>query len=123
MGDINIHVNKPSKPDVSRYLSSLEEHDMKQYVNKPTHRSGNILDHVIRRPEDNLLLSQASCVVTPFKYGSDHHMIQCKINKSKPLPERKVFTSRSYKDLDMSAFTSDLGEATRCILSLDTSDS
>ena len=40
MGDINIHVNKPAKPDVSRYLSSLEEHDMKQYVNKPTH------DHV-----------------------------------------------------------------------------
>ena len=123
MGDINIHVNKPSKPDVSRYLSSLEEHDMKQYVNKPTHRSGNILDHVICRPEDNLLLPQASCVVTPFRYGSDHHMIQCKINKSKPLPERRVLTARSYKDLDMSAFTSDLGEETRCILSLDYSDS
>ena len=50
-------------------------------------------------------------------------MIQCKINKSKPLPERRVFTSRSYKDLDMSAFTSDLREASRCILFLDNADS
>ena len=32
MGDTNIHINKPSKPDVSRYLSPLEEHDTKQYV-------------------------------------------------------------------------------------------
>ncbi len=119
MGDINIHVNKPSKPDVARYLLSLAEHDMKQYSNKPTHKCGNILDHLICRPEDNILSSQASCVVTPFRYGSDHNMIQSKINRLKPLPERRVFTSRSYKDLDMAAFTSDLGEATQCVLSME----
>tara|TARA_B110000881_G_scaffold40031_1_gene32496 strand:+ start:158 stop:3112 length:2955 start_codon:yes stop_codon:yes gene_type:complete len=118
MGDINIHVNKPSKPDVARYLSLLAEHDFKQYANKPTHKKGNILDHIICRPEDHLLLSQASCVVTPFRYGSDHHMIQCNINRSKPKPERRVFTSRSYKDLDMETFTSDLDKATRCVLSV-----
>ncbi|XP_072030516.1 uncharacterized protein [Amphiura filiformis] len=116
MGDLNVHVNKPSKPDVSRYLTSLTEHDLKQYVDKPTHISGNILDHVICRPEDNLL---SSCTVLPFRYGSDHHMIQCTINRLKPPPERRVFTSRSYKDLDLISFTSDLGNATQCILSMD----
>jgi hypothetical protein len=122
MGDINVHVNKPSKPDVASYLTSLAEHDLKQYVNKPTHRSGNILDHVICRPEDELLPSQASCIVSPFRYGSDHHMIQCRVNRSKPLPERRVVTSRSYKDLDMPLFTSDLAEATKCVLSNDDPD-
>jgi hypothetical protein len=122
MGDMNVHVNKPSKLDVSRYLGTLAEHDLKQYVNRPTHICGNILDHIICRPEDGLLRSHASCVVSPFRYGSDHHMIECRLTKSKPSPDRRVFTSRSFKDLNMNLLNSDLTKATQCILSSDDPD-
>ena len=60
MGDMNVQVNKPSKPDISRYLTSINEHNFKQYVSGPTHKFGNTLDHVICHPDDDLLVS---CVV------------------------------------------------------------
>ena len=53
LGDLNIHVNKPHKCDVARYLASLAEHDMHQFVTKPTHKHGNTLDHIICRPADD----------------------------------------------------------------------
>ena len=116
MGDMNVQVNKPSKPDVSRYLASVNEHNFKQYVNGPTHKFGNSLDHVICHPDDDLLVS---CVVCLGRYGSDHHIIECQVNRSKPPPERRSFTTRCYKDLDIDIFKSDLVGAIQPILCTD----
>ena len=109
-------INKPSKPDVSRYLASVNEHNFKQYVNGPTHKFGNTLDHVICHEDDDLLVS---CVVSLSRYGSDHHIIQCQVNRSKPPPERRSFTTRCYKDLDIDIFKSDLVGAIQPILCTD----
>ena len=79
LGDYNVHVNKPEKPDVKRYLSSLDEVGLHQHVVGPTHRCGNTLDHVISRIEDNLVLE---CTVGARL--SDHNVIHCKLNIGKP---------------------------------------
>ena len=114
LGDLNIHVNKPSKYEVVHYLTSLAEHDIHQYVTEPTHKCGNTLDHVVCRPGDDILSSHS---VSPFKYGSDHNMIHCEINIAKPVPDRRVIKSRSHKDLDMTLFEADLKQATDCVFS------
>ena len=107
VGDINLHVDIPSKPEVSHYLALLLQHELCQVVDKPTHKRGHILDHVICHSDDNLLID---CKVLPNRYGSDHrmHMIECKINKVKPCPERKTIKMRNFKDLDLEAFKADL---------------
>lgn len=116
MGDLNVHVNKPEDNDVGKYLTCISEHGFQQYVRGVTHKRGNTLDHVICHPEDDLL---SLCEVSPFRYGSDHHMIQCTLNMVKPPPDRRLVTSRSYKNMDMSAFSSDLANASKRILNID----
>jgi hypothetical protein len=101
VGDFNLHVDVPSKPEVSHYLASLSQHDFCQVVDRPTHKGGHILDHIICHPDDDLL---TDCKVSPNRYGSDHHMIECRINKLKPIPERKTINMRNFKDLDMEVF-------------------
>ena len=105
VGDSNLHVDIPSNPEVSHYLALLSQHDLCQVVDKPTHKHGHILDHVICHPDDNLLID---CKVSPNRYSSDHHMIECKINKVKPCPERKTIKMRNFKDHDLEAFKADL---------------
>ena len=78
VGDINLHADDPSKTEVSQYLALLSQHDFSQVVDRPTHKGGHTLDHIICRHDDNLL---TNCEVSPNRYGSDHHMIECKINK------------------------------------------
>ena len=87
---------------------------MHQYVTEPTHKCGKTLDHVVCRPGDDILSSHS---VSSFRYGSDHNMIHCEINIAKPVPDRRVIKSRSYKDLDMTLFEADLKQATDCVLS------
>lgn len=119
MGDMNVHVNNPLKPDVPRYIASITEHGYEQYVHGPTHKGGNTLDHVICHPDDDLLVPDGACSVSRFRYGSDHHIIQCKVNRSKPPPQRRMFTSRSFKDMNMDMFTADLSDAMRQVALLD----
>ena len=97
----------PAKPEVSHYLALLLQHDLCQVVDKPTHKRGHILDHVICHPDDNLLID---CKVSPNRYSSDHHMIECKINKIKPCPKSK--------DLDLEVCKADLSREFFCDLVL-----
>jgi exonuclease III len=55
IGDFNIHVDLPSKPEVKRFLTSLDTSGFHQHVTTPTHSHGHILDLVISRPDDNIV--------------------------------------------------------------------
>ena len=103
VGDLNLHVDDPSKRDVSRYLALLSQRDLCQ-------KAGHILDHVICRSDDDLLLE---CKVSPNMYGSDHHMVECKVNKLKLMQERKTITMGSFKDLDLEASKADMSHELR----------
>ena len=119
MGDLNLHADNPEKSEVARYMSLLFQHDLHQYVDRPTHKKGHILDHVVCRAEDNLLVS---CNVSPNRYGSDHHMIECTIGKLKPAPERRSITTRNFKNLDLEVFKSDLSRELDDLVSQDDPD-
>ena len=102
LGDFNVHVNKPKRADVARYLSSLEGIGFHQHVVGPTHISGNTLDHVMSRTDENLVLQ---CTVGTRL--SDHNVIHCKLNVEKPSDQKEVISSRKVKDIDSMSFESD----------------
>ena len=60
LGDFNIHVNKPYKSETRQFQDIVQSAGFNQYAKGPTHVSGNTLDLVLARPNDNLI---KSCVV------------------------------------------------------------
>ncbi|XP_072021839.1 uncharacterized protein [Amphiura filiformis] len=55
VGDFNIHWDEQNKWDVKKYASIISSVNFQQHVDKPTHRSGHILDHVLSCPDDELI--------------------------------------------------------------------
>ena len=50
MGDFSYHVDDKDITNTSSFLRSLDELNLLQYVPKPTHEQGHILDLVLSRP-------------------------------------------------------------------------
>ncbi|XP_006824506.1 uncharacterized protein LOC102801587 [Saccoglossus kowalevskii] len=118
LGDFNIHFNKPDNRDTCRFLELLKMHDLVQLVDKPTHRSGNILDLIITR--ENIVLSlevnQAAAI-------SDHYPIFFSLsNHHDNTSNRTKITYRSFKNFDRDNFASDLLES-GCTRTVDQVDS
>lgn len=67
-GDFDIHVNVKSNNDAVRLLDLLASMGLQQYVDLPTHISGNTLDLLITTTLDSSLLQD----VQPNTYFSDH---------------------------------------------------
>ncbi|XP_072023174.1 uncharacterized protein [Amphiura filiformis] len=104
LGDFNIHVDQPTKPEVIRFCDTLSAHGLHQYVQEPTHISGHILDLVISRIEDRLV---SNCCVLP-SLGSDHKIVDCVFDYAKPIPQKMKSTVRNFKKMDKCVFSSDL---------------
>jgi hypothetical protein len=102
LGDFNIHVDVPSKSEVTRFLSSVEGTGFQQHVVGPTHKSGHTLDLVISREDDDLV---KDCVVGTRP--SDHHIILFKLNTERPEVQKEVIISRKVKDINPEAFHQD----------------
>ena len=49
LGDMNIQDNKPDEVVPHDHLQMIEALDLSQLVTFPTHKSGNTLDHVIKK--------------------------------------------------------------------------
>ena len=47
LGDFNFHVNKPNSPNAKQFLTIIDNFNLTQTVNQPTHSSGNTLDLII----------------------------------------------------------------------------
>ncbi|XP_072017488.1 uncharacterized protein [Amphiura filiformis] len=103
VGDFNIHVNNPTKSDVTNFMTTLGISGFEQHITFPTHRSGNTLDLVISRPEDNLI---KDCIQESML--SDHHVVYCLIAMSKPKYQKTEFVTRNFKDIDLKSFHDDL---------------
>ena len=56
-GDFNIHVNDDNNSDHIRLRNLFCMYDLVQHVHVPTHKSGNTLDLIVTRSNDELLLS------------------------------------------------------------------
>ena len=52
VGDFNLHVNKPTKPEPRAFLNFLTASELQQHVAVPTPKDGNTLDLLIDRVSD-----------------------------------------------------------------------
>ena len=71
VGDLNEDVSQTQRTTCSTMLSSK---GFKQWVNKPTHDSGTVIDHVYTKYISNIETDVSDC------YYSDHDYVLCSIS-------------------------------------------
>ena len=106
-GDFNFHNHNTTAEQFERGKQIILESGFQQIVDKPTHRQGRILDWVLTRPSNYLLVGDVK--VTP-NVISDHHTVQFKICGSQQRPTRQNISYRNYRQIDIDAFQTDLSD-------------
>ena len=107
VGDFNFHLDTPNNQDALKFNDLLDSMNLVQHVKGSTHRHGHTLDLSITRREEKLI---ANVQVLPDVY-SDHKVVSCTMNYSKPPSSKVLTTYRSTKTLDASKLQSDINDA------------
>ncbi len=104
LGDFNLHVDCDTNVDAKKFIDLLDDLDMHQHINEPTHKDGHILDLLITRKCDVDFVRDISvdCQI------SDHNAILFKAKAGKPPPLRKLIKYRKYRSIDMEKFKTDI---------------
>ena len=112
MGDINLHLDKPSDRDVAKFNSILQSFGLVQHVNEPTHVCGHILDVVITRETDrsvsDVIITDPGLSDNSGKTAKDHFAVVFNAKAAKPAPIRKTVSYRKYKSIDLESFKADI---------------
>ncbi len=103
-GDFNIHVDDDEDHDASVFLETLDLHDLKQHVNKPTHKRNHTLDLLISRKDSNLVTNPSVVGGLP----SDHFAVKCILNIARPGPSVKRVICRSLRKIKTEDFNNDI---------------
>ena len=107
-GDFNFHLDDPSDPSVTHFLSMLSAFNLTQHVSSPTHNLNHILDLIITTTDTSLHPSINIHPISP----SDHFPIICLLSISPPPPPPpQLHTFRRFKDIDIYSFTSDISSS------------
>ena len=77
---------------------------MEQSVHVPTHKQGHILDWIVYRPDDNILLSST----VTNKLTSDHLAILCNLDLTVPEPTTEQRLRRNINSIDKQQFSLDI---------------
>ena len=103
-GDFNIHMDIMDDSDKRKMCDLLNMFDLRQHVTVPTHKSGHILDLMITRCSNELVLS-----IPIVDHMISDHMIVCSdLNLPKPSMKVRTVTYRNLNKIDKTAFTSEL---------------
>ncbi|XP_037614292.1 protein FAM111A-like isoform X2 [Sebastes umbrosus] len=97
LGDFNIHMDSPNSKLTSDFSTLLDNFNLTQHVNFPTHDYGHSLDLVC---SDNVPVLN----IHPSPFPSDHKLIQFTILSPKPRPQ----LSRVIDPLDLSDLSASL---------------
>ena len=100
LGDINLHLDDNSDSLTLRFLQILDEFDLIQLVNRPTHKAGHTLDVFITR---NCFSTHVSVSVDP-PLMSDHSLIRV---TTASFTDDKVTTEPASVRRDWSSFDID----------------
>jgi exonuclease III len=109
-GDFNFHVEDDTNSDALKFLDCLSTYDLQQHVSSSTHKSGHMLDLVITRSTDNIVLPNET-IVDDLQSISDHHWVQCKLDISKPPLPTKVVKFRKWKNINPEKFSEDIKQS------------
>ena len=104
LGDFNIHYDKPSDPDTSKFMDLIKSMGLQQHVVGVTHRSGHTIDLILTRETEEII---SGTPVNDYML-SDHSTVLCNILVKKPPPVTRQVTYRKIKGIDISAFKDDI---------------
>ena len=103
----SVFILKSKKTSNSRKFNDiLDIFNLFQSVTEPTHKQDHLLDLVLSKQSDNVLLS------TKLHHGltSDHTAILCKLEVSVPLQKPETFLYRCLNKIDTNTFKQDLSD-------------
>lgn len=104
VGDINFHLEDSRDNGAVQFLRLMDDLNLQQHVNEPTHIAGHTLDTVISRRGDMLL-----SFLSVYDPGlSDHYCILFNTAISKPQTKVKTISFRKLKEIDTKSFSLDV---------------
>ena len=104
LGDFNFHFDRPTDQHMSKILDLLKMFNLAQSVNLPTHTHGHILDWIIYRPDDKILVpSSVSNELT-----SDHFALLCSLDLRIPDPPSIKSSFRNIECIDKHQLASEI---------------
>ena len=104
IGDFNFHFEDSSSGDVDQLKTLLNDHDLVQLVDMPTHKRGHVLDWVIvRRDASCLSLETVEDIAL-----SDHSATYCSVNVRRPTARKRLVTSRNLRAMNSTDFQADI---------------
>ena len=120
VGDFNLHIDEPSKPEVRQFLSIIDTGSMVQHVHGATHKFGHTLDLVISRnlmnPTRSVLHDDQNnptvdCQIRDLtiheNFLSDHHCVRFLYSLPEtPVVKRVRRNVRKFKDIEPESFSS-----------------
>ena len=101
------NVNKPTKSDVRKFNDSLLTAGFQQHISFPTHESGNTLDLLISRVDNDIVVYHS----VEESFLSKHNFVICTVRYKKPSPQKVKSSQRDFRALDDQAFGQDLDKA------------
>ena len=104
VGDFSFRVDTPNNQDALKFNDLLDSMNLVQHVKGSTHQGNHTLDLIITRREEELI---ANVQVLPDVY-SDHKVVSCTMNYSKPPSSKVLITYRSTKTLNATKLQSDI---------------
>ena len=112
LGDINLHFDSNSDPNVKSLKSLFPTLHLFQHISVPTHRRGHTLDWLIA--SEDISIQDIEGVE---KLLSDHFVMLFSFNLRKPARATGNVSSRDIRRINLNAFKADVGA-----LQLDSSD-
>ena len=106
LGDFNFHVNNASDTNAKKFETVLDQFNLKQNINVPTHIAGNTLDLVIT--------SSDLCVhnlKTDHSINSDHFAVLFSIKSTSPGTVKKTVTYRNWKSVNIDQVKEDISSS------------
>ena len=104
LGDVNVHFDKPNEPLTKTTVEILDMYNLKQIVDRPTHKRGHVIDWIVVSDDDNI-----HCVsIVSDALESDHFcvMSQFDVTTVKPAPVYRYVCN--LRLIDHSSFVNDL---------------
>ena len=114
-GDLNFHLDKPSHPDTLHLNCLLEEYNLIQKIEEPTHSAGHTLDIFVIREDCDIItsynISHAGLCNDDGKVINDHYAVHWSLSIIKLVPEIKEISFRNIKGIDYESMLFDISQS------------